>query len=97
MKVTIPLDDEGHLYREVLRIRVTVSVPGGDQPIWAFAEAKPGGTPWVAVAHSRGLPSRLLLPVVPGIEAPYGCRHAWALAASRVAITCRSPRRIRAR
>ncbi len=70
VKVTIPLYYEGHLYREGSRIRVTVSAPGGDQPIWAFAEAKPGGTPWVAVAHSRGLPSRLLLPVVPGIEAP---------------------------
>ena len=44
--------------------------PAGDQPTWAFAEAKPNGTPWVAVAHSRELASRLVLPVVGGIEPP---------------------------
>jgi hypothetical protein len=48
---------------------VTVSAPGGDQPVWAFAEAEPDGRPWVAIAHSRKLPSRLVLPVVPGLEA----------------------------
>jgi uncharacterized protein len=70
VKVTIPLYYEGHVYRRDSRIRVTLSAPGGDQPVWAFAEAKPNGTPWVAVAHSRELRSRLVLPVVPGIEAP---------------------------
>ncbi len=70
VKVTIPLYYEGHLYRQGSRIRVTVSAPGGDQPIWAFAEARPGGAPWVAVAHSRELRSRLVLPVVPGVAAP---------------------------
>jgi predicted acyl esterase len=70
VKVTIPLYYEGHVYRQGSRIRVTVSAPGGDQPSWAFAEAKPNGTPWVAVAHSRELRSRLVLPVVPGLEAP---------------------------
>jgi predicted acyl esterase len=70
VKVTIPLYYEGHVYRAGSRIRVTVSAPGGDQPIWAFAEAQPSGTPWVAVSHSRERPSRLVLPVVPGVEAP---------------------------
>ncbi len=32
-------------YREGSRIRVTISAVGGDQPIWAFARAKPKGTP----------------------------------------------------
>ena len=50
---------------------MTISAPGGDQPIWAFAEAAPpDGTPWVAIAHSREQPSRLVLPVVPGSTAP---------------------------
>jgi uncharacterized protein len=70
VKVTIPLYYEGHVYREGSRVRVTIAAPGGDQPIWEFAEADPGGTPWVAVAHSRRMPSRLVLPVVPGLEAP---------------------------
>ena len=70
MKLTIPLYYEGHVYREGSRIRLTISAPGGDQPIWAFAEADPDSTPWVAVAHSRRMPSQVLLPVVPGVDAP---------------------------
>ncbi len=69
-KVTVPLYYQGHLYRQGSQLRVIVSAPGGDQPIWAFAETGPGGTPRVAIAHSSKRPSRLLLPVVPGIEAP---------------------------
>jgi predicted acyl esterase len=74
VKVRIPLYYEGHLYREGSRLRVTLSAPGGDQPIWAFADTStdPDGTPWVAVAHSKELPSRLVLPVTAGIEAPTG-------------------------
>ncbi len=63
VKVRIPLYFQGHVYREDSKLRVTVSAPGGDQPIWAFAEAGPGGRPWVAVAHSKKLASRLVLPV----------------------------------
>ena len=68
--VRIPLYYEGHAYRKGSRIRVTVSAPGGDQPIWAFAEAKPESTPWVAIAHRPKHPSRLILPVVAGLRAP---------------------------
>ena len=71
VKVRIPLYYQGHVYREGSRLRVIISAPGGDQPIWAFANAAPDGTPWVAVAHSRKQPSRLVLPVVPG-GAPTG-------------------------
>ena len=70
VKLTIPLYYEGHVYREGSRIRLSISAPGGDQPIWAFAEADPDSTPWVAVAHSRRMPSQLVLPVVPGVDAP---------------------------
>ena len=47
---------------------MTLSAVGGDQPVWAFDEAKPNGTARVAVAHSRQMPSRLLLPVVAGVH-----------------------------
>jgi hypothetical protein len=61
--LTIPLYYEGHAYRAGSRIRVTLSAPGGDQPIWAFAETKDGGRVQVQRA-------RLSLPVVPGVAVP---------------------------
>jgi predicted acyl esterase len=72
VKVRIPLYYQGHVYRTGSRLRVTLSAPGGDQPIWAFAEAQPEGTPWVAVDHTKEHPSRLVLPVVPKFETPTG-------------------------
>ncbi len=71
-KVTVPLYYQGHVYRAGSRIRVTVAAPGGDQPVWAFGETEPAGTALVKIAHSREMPSRLLLPVVPGISVPTG-------------------------
>ena len=41
VKVTIPLYYEGHAYRAGSRIRVTISAPNGDQPIWSFGETEP--------------------------------------------------------
>jgi predicted acyl esterase len=72
VKVRIPLYYQGHVYRTGSRLRVTLSAPGGDQPIWAFAEAQPEATPWVAVEHTKKHPSRLVLPVVPKFETPTG-------------------------
>jgi hypothetical protein len=71
-EVTVPLYYEGHAYRKGSRIRITISAPGGDQPVWAFAETQPHGTPTVTIAHSPKLPSRLILPVVPGVTVPTG-------------------------
>jgi len=71
-EVTVPLYYEGHVYRRGSRIRLTVSAPGGDQPVWAFAETSPRGTASVSIAHSRRYPSRVILPVVPGVSVPTG-------------------------
>ena len=71
-EVTIPLYYQGHVYRAGSRIRVTISAPNGDQPIWAFGETDPSGTATVAVARSQTMPSKLLLPVVPGVSVPTG-------------------------
>jgi predicted acyl esterase len=68
--VTIPLYYEGHVYRAGSRIRVTISAPGGSQPLWAFAQASPAGTASVAVRLSASMPSSLVLPVVPGVRVP---------------------------
>jgi uncharacterized protein len=72
VEVTIPLYYEGHAYRAGSRIRVTVSAPNGDQPIWAFGETSPRGRATVAVAFSRRMPSQIILPVVPGVAVPTG-------------------------
>ncbi len=69
-KLIIPLYYEGHVYRAGSRIRVTVSAPVGDQPVWAFAETVPAGNANVTVAFSHKHPSRLILPLVPGVSAP---------------------------
>ena len=69
-KLIIPLYYEGHLYRAGSRIRVTVSSPAGDQPVWAFAETVPTHNANVTVAFSHKHQSRLVLPLVPGISAP---------------------------
>jgi uncharacterized protein len=69
-ELTVPLYYEGHMYRAGSRIRVTITAPNGDQPVWAFAETVPRGRDRVTVAFSRKQPSRLILPRVPGITAP---------------------------
>ena len=69
-EVTVPLYYEGHAYRRGSRIRVTVAAPGGTQPVWGFAETSPRGTATVQIAQSPAMPSRLILPVVPGVTVP---------------------------
>jgi predicted acyl esterase len=66
VKVTIPLYYQGHAYRAGSRIRVTITAPNGDQPVWSFGETEPAGKASVSIAYSRRMPSRLTLPVVPG-------------------------------
>ena len=68
--VTVPLYYEGHAYRAGSRIRVTVSAPNGTQPIWSFAQTVPRGHGTVSIAFSRKMPSRLVLPVIPGVAVP---------------------------
>jgi predicted acyl esterase len=72
VKVTIPLYYEGHTYRPGSRIRVTITAPNGDQPIWSFGETQPKGHATVAIAHSKSMPSRLVLPEVDGVAVPTG-------------------------
>jgi predicted acyl esterase len=69
-EVTVPLYYQGHAFRKGSRIRVTIAAPGGDQPVWAFSELSPHGAAHVSIAHGRAFPSRLVLPVVPGVAVP---------------------------
>ena len=73
VEVTIPLYYEGHVYRAGSRIRVTITAPNGDQPIWSFGETEPAGTATVAIARSDDRCRRAcVLPVVPGVSVPTG-------------------------
>jgi predicted acyl esterase len=70
VKVAVPLYYQGHAYRAGSRIRVTIAAPNGTQPIWSFAQTKPTGTSNVSIAFSKTMPSKLVLPVVPGLAVP---------------------------
>jgi hypothetical protein len=71
VEVVIPLYFEGHVYRAGARIRVTIAAPNGAQPVWSFGETQPPtGTSTVSVEFSPSMPSRLVLPVVPGVDVP---------------------------
>jgi uncharacterized protein len=68
--VAIPLYYEGHVYRAGTRIRVTIAAPNGAQPVWSFDNTEPAGTTSnVAIAYSHQMPSRLVLPVIAGVDA----------------------------
>jgi predicted acyl esterase len=72
VEVTIPLYYEGHVYRAGSRIRVTITAPNGDQPVWSFSETSPKRRAKVTIAFAKRRPSRLILPVVPGVSVPTG-------------------------
>jgi uncharacterized protein len=71
-ELIVPLYYEGHVFRAGSRIRITVAAPGGDQPVWAFGQTVPAGNATLSIAHSPQMPSRLILPVVPGVRVPTG-------------------------
>ena len=71
--VTIPLYFEGHAYRAGSRVRVTISAPNGDQPVWSFAQTEPSGTTaQVSLGFGPDMPASLTLPIVPGVNVPTG-------------------------
>jgi uncharacterized protein len=70
VQVAIPLYYEGHVYRAGSSIRVTISAPNGTQPVWSFGQTVPTGTATVSIKFSASMPSKLVLPVVPGVQVP---------------------------
>jgi hypothetical protein len=59
------------MYRAGSRLRIIVSAPGGDQPVWEFGKTQPfNRTALVTIGYGPSMPSRLVLPVVPGVSAP---------------------------
>src|SRR3954453_15412545 len=72
VKLTVPLYYEGPASRAGPRIRVHISAPNGDQPIWSFGETQPKKTTKVRIGYGKRRPSRLLLPVVADVNVPTG-------------------------
>jgi uncharacterized protein len=68
--VRVPIYPFAHAFRAGSRIRVVVQPPGGNRPAWAFAATTYDHPVTVEVAHSSARPSRIVLPVVPGIAVP---------------------------
>ncbi len=68
--VRVPLYPFAHAFRAGSQIRIVVQPPGGNRPAWAFA-ALPGPRT-VTVARSAAQPSKVVLPVVPGIAVSTG-------------------------
>jgi predicted acyl esterase len=66
--VTIPLYYEAHAYRAGSRIRVTITAPNGDQPIWSFSQTQPAAPARVAIAFGKNRQSSLVMPVIPSVK-----------------------------
>ena len=56
-------------FRAGSRIRITVDAPGGARPLWAFDQTISHGEQ-VEIATDAEHPSKLVLPVVAGIDVP---------------------------
>lgn len=66
--VRVELFPFAHVFRPGSRLRISVEAPGGNRPFWTF-DALPG-TAVDEIGHSVHHASRVVLPVVPGIDAP---------------------------
>jgi predicted acyl esterase len=62
----------GHVFREGTKLRLSVGSPGGNRPVWSFVIQQPDDEVTNRVAHSTDFASRLVLPVVPGVEVTGG-------------------------
>lgn len=56
----------GHIFRAGSRIKVSVEAPGGNRERWAFGTIQQPAVN--RIAHTPAMPSRILLPRIPGFE-----------------------------
>ncbi len=66
--VRVELFPFAHAFRSGSRIRLSVDAPGGNRPVWVFDTITDGEE--VTIAHDSVNPSRLVLPIVRGIDVP---------------------------
>ncbi len=65
--VRIPIDPIAHTFRPGTALRVVVSAPGGDRPVWTFATLDRGQQATVGLGGTAA--SALVVDVVPGVRA----------------------------
>ncbi|MDQ1466044.1 MAG: uncharacterized protein QOH10_459, partial [Actinomycetota bacterium] len=70
VKARIELFPFAAVFRAGSRLRITVEAPGGNRPFWMFDSLPAKGTVTNDIAHSVGNPSKVVLPVIPGIAVP---------------------------
>ena len=68
--VRVPLYPFGHVFRAGSRIRIVVQPPGGNRPSWAFDTLRYGRGVTNEIARSAAHPSKVVLPVISGVDVP---------------------------
>lgn len=68
-EVRVPIFPVAHMFRAGSKIRVTITPTGGDRPRWDFRTVD-DGTAVNTVQLGGATPSKLVLPVIPGVSAP---------------------------
>jgi len=66
--VRVPVYPVAHMFRAGSKIRLTITAPGGDRPRWRFQTIEDGATD-NTIQLGGVKPSKLVLPVIPGITA----------------------------
>jgi predicted acyl esterase len=69
-KVRVGIYAVAHVFRKGSRIRIGIEAPGGDRTRWAFDTPLTDGTIENTIGRSQAQASRLVLPVIPGVEVP---------------------------
>jgi hypothetical protein len=59
-----------HAFRAGSRIRISVESPGGDRVLWKFRALDATGNQLNSIGRGGATASRIVLPVVPGLDAP---------------------------
>jgi predicted acyl esterase len=57
-----------HVFRAGSQVRISIDAPGGNRPVWVFDTISGGEQ--VTIGLGGDFPSKVVLPVVPGIDAP---------------------------
>ncbi len=68
--VRVELYPFAHAFRAGSRIRISVEAPGGDRPQWTFDTIDATQHPTNSIAFTSVHPSKVVLPVIPGITVP---------------------------
>jgi hypothetical protein len=69
-RVRVGLFAVAHVFRKGSRIRIGIEAPGGDRTRWTFDTPLTGGTVENVIARGGNQASRIVLPVVPGVNVP---------------------------